>query len=113
MRPRELGVAALELVRAGDTIGLQHLINEASARARRFIDAREIEVEFGALLDSLICLAATFLEYEQWPWFERVIELFRQIYSMPLQQGDAERFGYNVRISPEETGTPRVAPAHD
>jgi hypothetical protein len=107
MRPREMSLAALELIRTDDQIALRHLINDATARARRFIDAGEIEDELGALLDSLICLAATFLEYEQWEWFERLIALLREIYSMPLAEGDARRFGYNTRIPPDERA-PRV-----
>jgi hypothetical protein len=107
MRPREMSLAALELSRANDEIALRHLINDATTRARRFIDAGEIEDELAALLDSLICLAATFLEYEQWQWFERLIALLREIYSMPLAEGDAHRFGYNVRIRPDEPA-PRV-----
>lgn len=107
MRPRELSVAALELVRAGDDIALQYLLNEATSRAHQYIEAGEIEDELGSLLNQLVCMAATFLDYGQDEWFERVIELLRQIYSMPLGDRDAERFGYNVRISPEEPA-PRV-----
>ncbi|MGA2471801.1 MAG: hypothetical protein ABSG64_14060 [Solirubrobacteraceae bacterium] len=107
MRPREMSVAALELSRANDEIALRHLLNDATARARRFIDAGDIEDQLAALLDSLICLAATFLEYEQWQWFDRLVELLREVYSMPLVEGDAERFGYNVRIPPDEPA-PRV-----
>lgn len=107
MLPRELATAALELVRADDNIAMQHLINEASNRARRFIEAGEIEDELGALLDRLICLAATFLEYEQWEWLSRIIEVLREIYSMPLGEGDAQRMGFSTGISPREPG-PRV-----
>lgn len=107
MRPRELSVAALEFVRGDDPIGLHYLINEAAARARQYIDAGQIEDELGALLDRLICMAATFLEYGQTEWFERIIELLKQIYAMPLTQQDVQRFAYNVHISPEEPA-PRV-----
>jgi hypothetical protein len=107
MHPREMSLAALELVRVGDDIALRYLLNEATARARRFIDAGEIEDELSALLDRIICLAATFLEYEQWAWFDRVVTLMREIYSMPLGERDAERFGYSMHIGPGEPA-PRI-----
>ena len=100
--PHELNLAALELVRAGDDIALRHLISAATARARQFVDAGQLDEELGALLDSLICLAATFLEYGQAAWFDRVVEALRTIYSLPLREGDAQRFGYSSRISPDE-----------
>lgn len=107
MPPSELIAAALDFIRRGDDLGLRYLINEASARARRFIQADDIETELGALLDSLACVAAAFMEYEQWDWFDRIVESFRQIYSMPLGEGDARTFGYSTRISPDAKA-PRV-----
>jgi len=64
-------------------------------------------VELGALLDNLICLAATFLEYEQWEWFHRIISTLRQIYSLPLAPGQSERFDFSLHISPTAKA-PRV-----
>ncbi len=102
MRPREMSLAALEFARTGDQIGLQHLLNDARARAAGSSTPVRLRMSSRALLDSIICLAAIFLEYEQWDWFERVIELLREIYSMPLGPDDAQRFGYSTRIPPNE-----------
>jgi hypothetical protein len=107
MDSRELNAAALEFIRRGDPIGLQYLLNETTARARAFIDADEIETELGALLDKLVCLAATFLEYEQWEWFDRVVDVLVQIYAMPLAGIDPHRFAYASWIPATEAG-PRV-----
>jgi hypothetical protein len=107
MNPDELCAAALEFLRRGDTIGLVHLANDAVARARAYIDRGEVETELGALLDKLACLAATFLMYEQDEWFDRIIALLPQIYSMPLGQYDAQRFGLSTAISPTAVA-PRV-----
>jgi hypothetical protein len=107
MDGRELSAAVLEFLRRGDTIGLTHLMNDARARARSFIDRDEIETELGALLDKLACLAATFLQYEQTEWFDRVIGLLVEIYAMPLGEGDALRFGYSTGIDPTARA-PRV-----
>ncbi len=74
----------------------------ATVRARQLTEAGQVEEELGALLDRLACLAATFLEYGQKGWFERIIGVFREIYSMPLAEGDAQRFGYSSRISRDE-----------
>lgn len=107
MDARELDSSALEFIRTGDTIGLQHLTNDAIARARGYVEAGEIESELGALLDKLACLAATFLDYGLSEWFERIVDVLRQIYSMPLGPGDAERFGFSGQISPAAKA-PRV-----
>jgi len=105
--PAELTVAALELLRGGDAIAMRHLLNDAPARARVLIERNEIEAELGDLLDKLACLAAVFLEYGQTDWFDQIIETLRTIYSMPLEQGDAERFGYSTQINAKERA-PRV-----
>lgn len=100
--------AVLELLRTDNPrVPLIHLLNDALARARDAIDRDEIESELANLLDKLTCLAATFLEYEQDEWFERVIETLATIYSMPLREGDARRFGYATSIDPNEKA-PRV-----
>jgi hypothetical protein len=104
----ELTTAALEFIRRGnEKIPLIHLLKEAVSRARDAIDRDEIESELANLLDKLTCLAATFLEYEQHEWFERVIATLAQIYSMPLGEHDARRFGYATWIDPAEKA-PRV-----
>jgi hypothetical protein len=107
MSPEELCAAALEFLRRGDTIGLIHLANDAVARARAYVDRGEVETELGALLDRLACLGATFLMYEQDEWLDRIVALLPQIYSMPLGQYDAQRFGLSAAISPMAVA-PRV-----
>lgn len=102
-----LNIAALELVRGDDGISLQHLFNDAVARARDAIGRGEIEGELGDLLDKLTCLAATFLMYNQDAWFDLVIDILTQIYSMPLREGEADTFLYSVQIDPR-VEAPRV-----
>lgn len=102
-----LTIATLELLRQGDTIALRHLLNEAIGRARTQIQRDDVEAELAELLDKLTCLAATFIEYEQDEWLARVISALAQIYSMPLGEGDALRFGYSPQIDPGEKA-PRV-----
>lgn len=104
---RDIGPAALEMLRADDTIGLEHLLNDARARARAYIDADDIEPELTELLDGVACLAATFLAYSQDEWFARGVEVLVQIYAMAFEQGDAKRLGYSTQISEAEKG-PRV-----
>lgn len=103
-----LTAAALEFIHSGnEKVPLIHLLNDALARARDAIDRDEIESELANLLDKLTCLAATFLEYEQDEWFDRVIATLAQIYSMPLGEHDARAFGYSTSIDPTEKA-PRV-----
>jgi hypothetical protein len=51
------------------------------------------------VLDKLSCLAATFLMYNEQEPFERVIQAFTQIYSMPLGERDDERLGFSTAIA--------------
>jgi len=102
-----LTTAALELVRGDEGIALKRLFNDALARARDAISRGEIEGELGDLLDKLTCLAATFLAYDQDAWFQRVIDVLTQIYSMPLREGDADYFLYNTQFAPRVV-PPRV-----
>jgi hypothetical protein len=99
--------AALELVRDSDTIALQNLLKDARTRARAAIERDEIETELANVVDKLTCLAATFLEYEQEGWFDRVVGILAEIYSMPLGEHDARRFGHATSIDPAEPA-PRV-----
>jgi hypothetical protein len=102
-----LNAAVLELVRRDDDIALRHLLNEVMTRARGVIDRGKIDAELNDLLDRLTCLAATFLTYKQETWFERVIDTFARIYSMPVGEGDSTRYAYGVSIDPKEFA-PRV-----
>lgn len=102
-----LNAAALELVRRHDDIALRHLMSEALSRARGLVSRGETEVELNDLLDRLICIAATFLNYEQDDPLAGVIDVLTKIYSMPLQEGDGQRFAYSTSIHPDEIA-PRV-----
>lgn len=97
----------LDLLRRDDTIAVRHLLTDARARARALIEADDIEAGLGHLVDKLACLAATFMQYDQRHWFEEIIGLLVDTYSMPLQEGDVQRFGYSTRISEREIA-PRV-----
>ncbi len=101
MEPGVLNIAALELVRDGDTIALQHLFNDAIARGRQAVDISDLDA-LGELLDRLTCLAATFLTLDQDERVSDVIGVMARVYGMPLRPGDAQRFGYSTRINPEE-----------
>ncbi len=98
----ELESAALDFIREGDTIALKHLINDGATRARVYIDHGDIAGGLDDLLDKLICLDATFLDYDQRGWFKEVLDLLVRIYGMPLKEGDVLRLGHATRISPEE-----------
>lgn len=103
-----LTTAALELVRAGDTIPLQHLLMDALARARTFIEADEIDAELGDVVDKLTCLAATFLVYKQSDWFDAVIATLSEIFTHGFgDEPSSDRFGLSTYIPPTEKG-PRV-----
>ena len=91
----ELTVTALEFVRRGDGIALQYLLRGAESRARSLIDRGDVNPGLGDVLDKLAGLAAVFLDYEQEDWFDRVVLVLKHIYSMPLREGDALRFGYD------------------
>lgn len=103
----ELRGAVLELIRAGDDVGLLYLLNDARPRAASAIERGEIETELAELLDRLAAIAAVALEYEQDDLFSRVIGLFSQIYSLPLGPHDDRALSYSTRISADEKA-PRV-----
>jgi hypothetical protein len=103
----ELVAATLDLVRRDDSVALRHIFRDAEARAREYVTAGDIDVGLTELLDKLACLAATFIEYEQFRWLAEVVTTLVDIYAMPLQEGDVRRFGYSSRIAPDEVG-PRV-----
>jgi hypothetical protein len=104
---RELNLAALDLIRRDDTVALRHLLHDSLARARALVERDDVEDGIAELLDKLTCLAATFMAYGQQHWFEQLVALLVQIYSIPLAKGDARRFGYSAQIPTDETA-PRV-----
>jgi hypothetical protein len=104
LSPRDLGLASLEFVRRGDRIGLRHLFNDARRRARSFIERRDKEA-LDALLDSLTCLAATFLAYDEEESFEQVIKVLVEIYGIPFEEKDSTWWGYQGTISSEDFAT--------
>jgi hypothetical protein len=63
MGTTDLTLACLEFLRSRDRIGLQHLFNDALKRGRLFLGNGDL-VSVDQLLDSLACLAATFLSYD-------------------------------------------------
>lgn len=104
---RALVDATLELLRRDDTIALQHLLGGAGGRARTLLRLADFEAELADLLDKLACVAATFVEHEQHEWLDRTIAILAEMYSSPLGQGDALRFGHSPRIDSAEKA-PRV-----
>ena len=55
----ELRLGVLELVRAGDTVALLWLLNDARPRAQSAIDRDEIDTELADLLDKLAAIATS------------------------------------------------------
>jgi hypothetical protein len=98
----ELRVGVLELVRANDQVGLLYLLNDARPRAMSAIDRGEIDTELAGLLDKLAAIATVCLEYEQDELFNRIIGVFRTIYSLPLGPDDDRRFSLSTGIDPNE-----------
>lgn len=105
--PHELNGTALELLRAGDEIGLRHLFADGLTRARTAIESGDLDTGLSDILDRFVCLAATFLAYEQLEWFRRSVDALLSIYSMPVREHDGRRFGYSTWINPAEKA-PRV-----
>ena len=107
LETRELTLAALELIRRDDTVALRHLLNDAFARAKELIERDDIEDGLASLVNSLTCLAATFMSYQLRYWFDQLLAILVQIYSIPLAREDARQFGYRGSI-PTEDPAPRV-----
>jgi Schlafen, AlbA_2 len=101
----ELRIAVLELIRANDTVGLLYLLNDARPRAMTAIQRDEIETELSALLNKLAAIGAVALEFEQDDLLTRVIGVFAQVYSLPVQ--DDRAMSRSVAINPEAKA-PRV-----
>jgi len=104
LSPRDLALASLEFVRRGDRIGIRHLFHDARRRARTFIERQDKEA-LDALLDSLTCLAATFLAYEEDEPFEQVIRVLVEIYGIPFEEHDSTWWGYRGTIPSDDFAT--------
>jgi hypothetical protein len=94
----ELRVGVLELVRANDQVGLLYLLNDARPRAMSAIDRGEIDTEFAVLLDKLAAMGTVCLEYEQDELFNRILGVFKTIYSLPLGPHDDRAFSLSTGI---------------
>jgi hypothetical protein len=106
MRPSELSLTCLEFIRKGDRVGLQHLFKDALRRGRLFVHNEDL-AGLDDLLDSLACLAANFLSYDEPSWFDKVIDVFVRLYDLPFEHADSKRFGYASALDPEEVA-PRL-----
>jgi hypothetical protein len=94
----ETGVA---LIRENDEVGLQQMLDDGRRRVRTYIEDAELgEDQLPTLLDSIICLAATFLSYGSEGWFESVIQLLVDAYAAAGDVTVVTSFGYTTQISP-------------
>jgi hypothetical protein len=94
----ETGIA---LSRENDEVGLEQLLDDGRKRVRTYIENVELgEDQLPTLLDSIICLAATFLSYGRGDGFERVIQLLVDAYAATGDVTVVKSFGYSSQISP-------------
>jgi hypothetical protein len=103
LAPEEIVLAGLEMARKNDRIALSHLLNDGRARAREQIANGDLDV-LAATLDKLTCLGATFMEYEQGEWLDRVIQVLVDVYGSGFGDHDPRFFGYASSISPDVPG---------
>jgi hypothetical protein len=103
----EVTASALALLRAGDEIGLRQLLEDGRRRGRSYIDGELDEEQLSLLLDSAICLAATFLTYEAEEWFDRAIALLVDLYAAAATAERVLQLGLGTQIAATEKG-PRV-----
>jgi hypothetical protein len=90
---------ALELLRRGDTVALEHLFREAARRARVLYEQDDFETELGDVVEKLACLAATFLAYDRMDLFSRAVSALAEIYNLPLSP-QTHALDYATRIEP-------------
>jgi Putative DNA-binding domain len=88
---------ALEAVRRGDAIGRRHLFVDAVASARVALERDDIEVEFGVIIDKLVCVAAAAQEYSVRDLFSEVVRCFQDLFAL----------GYTSDFSPYSLDLPR------
>jgi hypothetical protein len=92
---------ALELLRRGDTVALEHLFREAVRRARSLYEQDDFETELGDIVDKITCLAATFLGYGQIDLFNRAVSVLADIYKIAIDVR-AQALDYSTRIDPAD-----------
>lgn len=108
LSPEEVPATAIALMRQDDEIGLRQLLDDGRRRIRAYIDNDELtDDQLPMLLDSITCLAATFLTYERDAWFERTIGLLVDAYAAAGDVNVVRRLGYGTASSPDEKA-PRV-----
>jgi hypothetical protein len=103
----EVTANALTMLRAGDDIGLRQLLEDGRQRGRSYIDGQLAEDQLSLLLDSAICLAATFVTYEAYEWFDRTVALLVDLYASAATPERVLQLGLGTYIAPAEKG-PRV-----
>ncbi len=103
----ELVSSVIELLRADDQIGLRQLLDDGRRRARTYIaDQKLAEDQLPTLLDSIICLAATFLTHEQEAWFKRTVLLLVDAYSIVATAIEVKRLGFSSHVAPAAKAPP-------
>jgi hypothetical protein len=108
LSPEQVPATAIALMRQDDEIGVRQLLDDGRRRARTYIDNDELtDDQLPMLLDSIICLAATFLTYERDSWFERTIALLVDAYAAAGDVNVVRRLGYGTASSQDEKA-PRV-----
>lgn len=108
MPSNQVSETGIALIREDDEVGLQQMLDDGRKRIRTYIENDELgEDQLPTLLDSVICLAATFLSYGREDWFERVTQLLVDAYATVGDVTVVKALGYSSQISPAEKG-PRV-----
>jgi hypothetical protein len=104
----EVTATGTRLIRENDEVGLRQMLDDGRKRARTYIENNELgDDQLPTLLDSIACLAATFLSYGREDWFEHVIQLLVEAYAAAGDVTVVKSFGYSTEISPAARA-PRV-----
>ena len=103
----EVTPTVIELLRQRDDIGLRQLLDDGRRRARTYIEDEELaKDQLPTLLDSIVCVAATFLTYEQDVWFERTIPLLVDAYAAVADADEVKRLGISSHLAPTAKAPP-------
>ena len=104
----QVSATGIVLIRENDEVGLRQMLDDGRKRVRAYIENADLaEDQLPTLLDSIICLAATFLSYGPEDWFERVIQLLVDAYAAAADVTAVKSFGYSTQIS-STASAPRV-----